>query len=1239
MTISLNAIVAPFITFDLIIGNTSIHEWNLYHVIRSANAKKKRTTLSRLLAHPPQYESAKPTRNSLDDRSDAESIDSTTSQHCLDLARADGIVDSTKDYDTDVDDDPPDSFPDTDTILSYASALSKANLQDSNSLSGDSVESQYTSDDEKILHPRSNSQRQQRLTAHNLAILQQQYRTRDTETESRSTDGLSELDAMSLFADDVQYNKTRDELNQQDTSDSDDDSSTSRSTHNEKMDKSDEDARSFTSEDFDKEPSVNDEEFTKAFSPMLYPHLSDDAYNRMMKVLYRHKSRFSEYVHPRGADVPPMEINFKPNKDIPRQLFARPRRMATIIDDEIHETVRKLILLDMVEEIKTAQFYSQVLVVKKKQMDGSTKSRFCIDYRHINLIIDTYRWPLPLIDDLIRRLGGNAVFSTLDLTQGFHQCKLSKKARKFTAFITSRGLYQYKRVPFGLSGGPSYFQHIIQNVVLRGLVPSACLVYIDDVIVFGKDEKEHAENLGKVLARFEKHRVTCKPSKCKFHFPEVGYLGHVISSEGVTLSDERRKHIANIREPTIVSELHSFLGLVNFFRDHIKNFSKLSGPLYKYLKRSKRSKIPWREDDRTSFRLLKQAVVDAPILRYMREEGDIVLFTDASDMALGGHLVQYINDVPNTICFVSKKFNDTQTRWSTTEKELYAIVYSVLKLRAMLGGRQFTVRTDHKTLTHWYSENDTPKVYRWKQRLLEFTFDIVHVVGEVNCVADALSRLCIGNARPAKKSSIANLPKAPSVDIYTESRPVSQTIRSRTSGNALKAKQPRRVSKITTVCTPLRVREVLPERGTIPQDREDTIRQFHNDFAGHSNTLKRLQHAGHKWKYMREHVDSFIRLCPACQLINSNTRPAAGQHFTVLKSRPFQTVYIDSIVNLTGDPNYSHIVVFICGMSRFVRLFHVKDLTSENFKNALITYLNQYHPEKLFWDNHGQFNNSLIDDVLQDFGISKESSAPYSHQENSLVERSIQSIRAHFSKWQIGHPTEHWSTFTSYCESIMNSQLIPDMQYTPFEVVYGTSFKNRHQTPTTIEQHVNELDIFSETVVTKAHDIIRKKNDKNTQHNDSVKPHRYAAGARVLVKNFKHKKQFNSPLWKGPFTVVRVDGDHLILADLLRTGIARPVHVKHVKPLSDECNLDEMNANTGTEEFFEVEAITSHHISTRGAVTVTVKWAGYPDTTDELLSKNPSIKRTEAFVRYAKSVPELRYLTDNIEVFEPTGKT
>ena len=108
------------------------------------------------------------------------------------------------------------------------------------------------------------------------------------------------------------------------------------------------------------------------------------------------------------------------------------------------------------------------------------------------------------------------------------------------------------------SGGPSYFHHVIQNIVLRGLVPNACLVYLDDVIIFGRDEHELLENLLKVLARFEKYRITIKPTKCRFAYPEARYLGHVVSYEGVTMSDERKKHVASLRQPQNVSELYSF---------------------------------------------------------------------------------------------------------------------------------------------------------------------------------------------------------------------------------------------------------------------------------------------------------------------------------------------------------------------------------------------------------------------------------------------------------------------------------------------------------------------------------------------------------------------------------------------------------------------------------------------------------------------------------------------------------
>ena len=1232
VSIFVNMIIADFIEEDIIIGNRSIHEWNLYPYIQSANSvaahkssaqtdSSRKTDLAKLLARPADSKPMRRSRSASARRADCDnlSIDSTDTELRLDLNRADGIP---GEFDHDIDDYPPEprlpSLDGTDTIISAMDALSITNKQ--RRPKSPSVASVFTSDDEKIIKPQSTAHKVSQLTEANIAKLQKELRDRPPDPDGDSDlDRVSEYSLPSLVTDDSSDTASNDQdppqyqYNMDLPTPTEDDTSPST---------------------FDSTSPDERVQFEEKLAAYVNPKLSAQEYTKLMRILYESRDRLSDKVHPRGADVPPMRVNLKPDATIPRQLTQRPRRMATAVDDEVHKEVDRLISMDMVEPNPEAQFYSQVLMVSRKLMDGSVKKRFCIDYRVVNTLIDTHRWPLPLIDDLIQSLNGKSVFSTLDLTQGFHQCKLMKDARKFTAFITTRGIYQYKRVPFGLSGGPSYFQHVVQQIILKGLVPSCCLVYIDDVIIFGRNQQEHDENLAKVLERFRLHRATIKLDKCRFAFYEVQYLGHLVNKDGVTLTDERRKHIAAIRQPETVSELHSFLGLANFFRNHL-DFARISAPLYSLLSnKSKRAKIVWTDITMDAFKRLRDGVAHAPLLHFLRKEGDIVLYTDASDVALGGHLVQFISSVPNTVCFVSKKFSDVQTRWSTTEKELYAIVYSILKLRAMLGGRFFTVRTDHKTLTYWHSENDTPKVIRWKERLTEFDFNVLHIEGEVNCVADALSRLCAGTTHVRKRTNPAALlnlqdalpqpaPRGRPRKRQTADPRSDRQVKAKTSGAG--------PSPSSQGATPSSTRSHLDDIV-----HEAIIKEFHNDVAGHMSTLERLRKAGHNWRGMRDDIKRFRKNCPGCQFLTPNNRPAHGKHFTVLESRPFKRVYIDAIVELNGDPSYRHIVVFICAMSRFVRLFPVKDLKGSTFRHVLRSYCNSYFPQSLFWDNHGQFNNGDIDEVCQEFKIAVDTSTPYSHQENSLAERTIESVRGSFGRWKMNHPEEPWSHFISDCERIMNSQPIVGSGYTPFEIIYGTEFLSRFETLATPDAHLTEVNQLQADAATQAQGLLLQKQQEVDHLNARSRRVVLPPGSRVLVTNHKRKKQFDSTLWRGPYTVIRQEGDRLYVADLDNTGLIRQVYIKHVK-LVDESLQVPPALTKANRELYEVESIQSHRFTTRGALIVSVKWTGYDQPSDEYVARNPSLRRTVAFVSYCQRFAELRHLVDNIVVFDPSA--
>ena len=1298
--ICLRAIVAKDLSNDVIIGNQSIHDWFLYPYIYQANrsaTKNLKIMLSR----------------KIDKDDDMISIDTVS------------VVDPSFlpmiDYpDSEVDDYPPETFPisiaDAKTLPSSESPYPS---DDENSVFSDiSLPDmgtiQLTSNISKQRHPHSHAAGvklkktvDDRSTAigpageprveGSTAFIPRQVADNgsdfsdvdpmdvqydcdsvadtfsdrppvlDTSLRTAKTSNRIYVDS-STYVEDVDEDSEDDISDVSDTSYQNDDDSDTDDNDDEASASSDDDEQSVQSwqtDDFSVEgPAEVDTAFEDTVIPNIYPHLSESSYQRLVKVLSRYRNLFSDKTRTGGAKVPEMDIKMKPNAEIPRALRSRPRLMATIISEEAYANVEKLLLLDIIEPYPKAKYWSQVLMVKHP----SGKKRFCIDYRYINLITDTYSWPLPLIDSLIRSLGGKAVFSTLDLTMGFHQCKLSRRARRLTAFITPQGIFRYKRVPFGLSGGPSYFQSIVQNVVLKGLVGKACLVYIDDVIIFGKDEAEHLANLEKVLQRFKEFDITIKPAKCFFHHPEVKFLGHGVNKDGIKITDERKEHIGNMRRPETVSELHSFVGLVNFFRDYTYQFAHISSPLYGILSNRKykpKTRIPWSElpEAAAAFELLRDSVANAPILHFLKDDGDIHLYTDASDQALGGHLVQVIKGKPYTICFLSKKFAAVQQRWSTTDKELFAIVYCVLKLRAMLGGRRFTVFTDHKTLTHWYSINDTPKVCRWKQRLTEFTFDIKHIDGLKNNVADALSRLCAGTTRfnskrastngsnpetqPKREVSTASINKPPSPRV-SKLRKAFKGAKSTKDlmVKTLLAIEKRKRAEAKQLKVKLRVRTSSSEQPAAesfsheltPDERIGVIQAHHSDTVGHSgirSTESRIRDSGYKWPKMHRDIKRFVEQCHACQVCNPDTHPSRGHVFTVKQGVPFMTVQVDTMYSLTGDPRFSYILVFIDCMSRLVRLYPLITMEAKEFLFHLRTYVNQFRPASLAFDNHRQWVNEEVKNYLVDESIVEIPAASYSKQQQSLVERAIESVRLHFEKWQVSNPNKPWSSHLSVVERIINDTPIPDSsnRVKPNELLFGTTHAKRLHQFESPQDRIEHLNDFQEQVIGDINERIASIQQDKTNANLEKQLPQFSPGSPVLIKNHAKRKTFDSPRFLGPFTVIMQEDNIVTVADLVNSGIKRSYHIRNIKQYkpSPQFNLDHVR-KSGT---YIVESIVGHRHSSRGGFIFTVKWQDYEETSEEYLSKNPSIRRTEAFVLYCQDKPELQHLAQNVQVFTP----
>ncbi|PIN22518.1 DNA-directed DNA polymerase [Handroanthus impetiginosus] len=481
--------------------------------------------------------------------------------------------------------------------------------------------------------------------------------------------------------------------------------------------------------------------------------LSDLQVEKLLRVLRNHKGAIGWTI----ADIKGISPSFCMHKilleDDQKPSVESQRRLNSIMKEVVKKEIIKWLDAGIIYPISDSSWVSPVQCVPKKggitvvpNMHNEliptrtvTGWRVCMDYRKLNKATRKDHFPLPFIDQMLDRLAGKEFYCFLDGYSGYNQIAIAPEDQEKTTFTCPYGTFAFRRMPFGLCNAPATFQRCMM-AIFTDMVENCLEVFMDDFSVYGDSFDECLNNLSSVLKRCEDTNLVLNWEKCHFMVQEGIVLGHKVSNRGIEVDKAKLETIEKLPPPTSVKGVRSFLGHAGFYRRFIKDFSKISKPLCNLLEKD----TPFKFDDACldAFDDLKGRLISAPIITVPDWSFPFELMCDASDFAIGAVLGQRKDKIFRSIYYASKTLNDAQLNYTTTEKELLAVVFAFDKFRSYLVGTKVIVYTDHAAIRYLIEKKDAkPRLIRWVLLLQEFDLEIRDRKGTENQIADHLSRL------------------------------------------------------------------------------------------------------------------------------------------------------------------------------------------------------------------------------------------------------------------------------------------------------------------------------------------------------------------------------------------------------------------------------------------------------------------------------------------------------------------
>ena len=779
---------------------------------------------------------------------------------------------------------------------------------------------------------------------------------------------------------------------------------------------------------------------------------------------------------------------------------------------------------------------------------------------------------MPRVDDLLDQLGEARYFSTLDLAAGYWQIRVHPDSRPKTAFVTHQGLHEFTVMPFGVTNTPSVFQRLMQQV-LTGLNPASgpdfVSVYIDDVLIFSRTLTDHLMHIETVLSRLVEVGLKLKPTKCHFLCQEVGFLGHVISPQGLKTSQQ---HILAIKEfplPVNVREVRQFMGMTSYYRRFVKNFAKIAQPLHVLTRKG--ASYEWTVSCQQAFEELKKRLCEAPILAYPSFNKDFTLETDASIRGIGAVLSQPQEDGKlHPVAFASRALSVAEKNYSITDLETLAVVWAVSHFRAYLYGQRVTVYTDHAAVKAvLQNPGASGRHARWWTKVHGSGIQEVHIVyraGKENVVADALSRsphnpapvegLAESEVQVAQVAS-QTTSTAPDVDVSSllESEPMEDELELCPTMAAEQQKD-----------SDLKCMIVFLEEGKLPTD-EKLARKISAQatqfvmldvMAGHfaTNRLYRTLLRTWWWEGMYRDVDRHCKSCPQCAVVTGAGRPGRPPLRPIPVSRPFQIVGVDVMDLPRTERSNKHVIVFQDFLTKWPLVFPMPDQKTQRIAKLLVEEIIPLFgvPEALLSDRGTNLLSHLMKDVCGLLGIEKLNTTAYHPQCNGLTERFNRTLKTMLRK----HAAKFGPQWDRYLHGVLWAYRNTPHEATnekPSFLLFGMDCRYPTEAallpptpvePTDVEDYRQELTLGLSSARQLAVECIQSAQTKyKSNHDRQSRVKDYRIGDWILIRFPQEESGANRKLsrpWHGPFRVTDFD-DTRVTAIKVYAPQDTPIHV------------------------------------------------------------------------------------------------